>query len=278
PQTMNRYAYVLNNPLALVDPTGHAPGIVENPDYYDDAEEQKRHAPPQMTLVFDAAAAAAVESGHGSYADYGIGPVFSEQMIVTADEQIDVGALGSALIDHINNTVIDPHKNDGDRMVEGLFIGVGKLDLFAASLGLGAGGAAAEEGAAEAADVCQEMIQVFRVEGNINTRILIGDAGEVGVQGENTLFLNFGDEARAAEFLAQRAGQNLEGAAIKSFQVPKTFLEEMQATAVPERLARQFLDRPFIVDAAKAANQFGLRTPQIERLRSVIVQGTGRVF
>ncbi|HKQ03867.1 MAG TPA: hypothetical protein VJ464_01950 [Blastocatellia bacterium] len=30
-------------------------------------------------------------------------------------------------------------------MVEGLFVGVGKLDLFAASLGLGAGGAAAEE-------------------------------------------------------------------------------------------------------------------------------------
>ncbi|HKQ05734.1 MAG TPA: RHS repeat-associated core domain-containing protein, partial [Blastocatellia bacterium] len=148
PQTMNRYAYVLNNPLALVDPTGHAPGIVENPDYYDDEQEARRRKAqqslPQMTLVFDEKAAAEVNAGNGTWASHGYSSVLNEQVIITADDtQIDPG-LGSALTDFINNTVIDPHKNDGDRMVEGLFIG--ELELAIAGAGIGVLGPAAMAG------------------------------------------------------------------------------------------------------------------------------------
>ncbi|MBY6243945.1 hypothetical protein [Methylosinus sp. Sm6] len=45
-----------------------------------------------------------------------------------------------------------------------------------------------------------------------------------------------------------------------------------------ENLARQFSSLPFLVDTTKAANQFGLRLPQIEALNSSIVQGTGEII
>jgi filamentous hemagglutinin len=114
------------------------------------------------------------------------------------------------------------------------------------------------------------------VEGTPNTRIIIGTSGQVAVQGEQTLFLNFGDRARAEQFLAQRLGQGMPGATVRSFEVPRSFLEDLRTAAVPERLARQFPDRPIVVDVTKAPNQFGLRPEQVDELRRAIIQGTGR--
>jgi RHS repeat-associated protein len=136
PQTLNLYSYVANNPLVYIDPTGHS------------------QTPPQMTLIFDASAAAAVEAGQGSYADYGIGPVITDEISIFADTQLEHidAEPSSAISDFIRDTVIDPHKNDGDRMVEGLFVGYGKLAAAGASgpllgaLGaLGEGAIAGEE-------------------------------------------------------------------------------------------------------------------------------------
>ncbi|WP_425338784.1 hemagglutinin repeat-containing protein [Enterobacter roggenkampii] len=44
-------------------------------------------------------------------------------------------------------------------------------------------------------------VTVYRVEGVPNTRVLIGEKGQVTITGETTLYLNFGDKARAQEFL-----------------------------------------------------------------------------
>lgn len=43
PQTLNLYAYALNNPLAYVDPTGHAPAPLLLIDYYDDLLQEELH-------------------------------------------------------------------------------------------------------------------------------------------------------------------------------------------------------------------------------------------
>jgi filamentous hemagglutinin len=120
-------------------------------------------------------------------------------------------------------------------------------------------------------------ITVYRIEGVPNTRILLGEGGKVIIVGENMLFLNFGSRARAEAFLAKRVAQGMEGAAVKSFEVPKTVLEALRAIAVPERLKSQFPNRPLIVDPTKAPDQFGLRAAQIELLQKLIVQGTGKV-
>ena len=40
------------------------------------------------------------------------------------------------------------------------------------------------------------------------------------------LFLNFGSKARAEQYLAQKLAKGLPGAEVKSFEVPKSFLDE----------------------------------------------------
>jgi hypothetical protein len=90
------------------------------------------------------------------------------------------------------------------------------------------------------------------------------------------LFLNFGDKARAEQFLATRLQQGMPGAQMKSFEVPASFLNDLRASAVPESMAKQFPGRPLLVDPTKASDQFGLRPEQIEALRQAIIQGSGR--
>jgi len=120
------------------------------------------------------------------------------------------------------------------------------------------------------------MVRVFRVEGTPNTRIIIGTTGQVAIEGTQTLFLNFGSRARAERFLNQRLAQGMPGASIRSFVVPQSFLDDLRNAAVPERLARQFPDRPIVVDVTKAPDQYGLKPEQVDELRRVIIQGTGR--
>jgi hypothetical protein len=117
---------------------------------------------------------------------------------------------------------------------------------------------------------------VFRVEGIANQRLQIGATGNVSVQGRNMLFLNFGDAARAEQFLATRSAQGMPGVAIKSFEVPNSFVNGLSSNAVPESMARLFPQSPLVVDVTKGANQFGLRPVQIDLLEESIVQGTGQ--
>lgn len=92
------------------------------------------------------------------------------------------------------------------------------------------------------------------------------------------LFLNFGNLARAEEFLAKRLSQGMSDAQIKAFDVSQKFLDNLRSTAVPESLAKYYPYAPIKVDLSKAADQFGLRKEQIEALMREIVQGSGRIL
>jgi hypothetical protein len=129
---------------------------------------------------------------------------------------------------------------------------------------------------ASAASQASKVVTVYRVEGLPNTRILIGEGGQVAIQGDQMLFLNFGDKVRAEQFFATRLQQGMLGVEIKSFQVPQSFLEELRAAAVPESMAKQFPGRPLLVDPTKAPNQFGLRPEQIEALQQAIIKNSGK--
>ena len=118
---------------------------------------------------------------------------------------------------------------------------------------------------------------VYRVEGLPNTRVIIGDGGQVSVQGDQMLFVNFGDKARAEQFLTTRLQQGMPGAQMKSFQVPQSFVTDLQNVAVPESMAKDFPGSPLLVDPTKAPNQFGLRPEQIKALQDAIIQGSGKV-
>jgi hypothetical protein len=126
-----------------------------------------------------------------------------------------------------------------------------------------------------------DSIRVYRVESEANARVLVGTNGEVIIQGDGTLFLNFGQRSRAEEFLIRRNRQYPDTpSAIKSFEVPKSYVDEIRANAVPERNSRRRVLRgkPIRVDERQAPDQYGLRTAdQIEQLRRMIIQGTGRI-
>ena len=117
----------------------------------------------------------------------------------------------------------------------------------------------------------QGAVNVYRVEGLPNTRIHIGESGEIVIAGNKTLFLNFGDRRRAVEFLNKRITQGMEGVQIKSFQVSQSFFDDVIRNAIPESMARQFPGKPIIVDITRARNQIGLRGDWIKRLLDSII-------
>ena len=117
-------------------------------------------------------------------------------------------------------------------------------------------------------------VTVFRVEGAGNARILINGAGKVTAQGDKMLFLNFGQANRAESFLARRLAQGYNDT-IKTFEVPKAFVEDLRATSVFESEASSFPNAPLKVDLAYP-DQFGLRAEQIQELNNIILPGSGR--
>lgn len=117
------------------------------------------------------------------------------------------------------------------------------------------------------------VTRVFRVEGPGNARLGIDGAGNVSVHGDQTLFLNFGDEARAQAFLAKRLAQGHEGTTIKSFDVPNSYVDSIRARAVPESMARG--NSVFQVDVGQTSGSFGLRGSELPGLRCAIVPGSG---
>ena len=101
-------------------------------------------------------------------------------------------------------------------------------------------------------------------------RLGIDAAGNVSIKGTNSLFLNFGQESRAQQFLDLRLSQGFDRTQIKTFQVPTSYVDELRGAAVPESMARQFPGSPIAVDVNRAPDQFGLRAAQLTPvLRSV---------
>jgi filamentous hemagglutinin len=115
--------------------------------------------------------------------------------------------------------------------------------------------------------------------------LILAENGEVAIVDPNkTLYLNFGDKARAEQYLAQKLNPNqklgpLPGAEVKSFEVPKSFVDELRASAVTEaELAANpaLKGRPLVSDPTKTPDSFGLRPEQIEKLKKAIIEGSGK--
>jgi uncharacterized protein YukE len=123
-----------------------------------------------------------------------------------------------------------------------------------------------------------KSIAVYRVEGAANQRIVVDNlTGNVAILDDSkVLFLNFGQKARAKEFLKKRFEQGILDAQIKEFKVKKEFLDELRKNAVKEIEVHEFPNSPIVVDPTKAPDQFGLRPTQIDKLIQSIIQGTGK--
>lgn len=127
-----------------------------------------------------------------------------------------------------------------------------------------------------------DRVPVYRVEGAGNQRLSIGANGSLDIPHVNTrqglernLYINVDDPARARAFADQRGTQFTDNT-IKSVEVPRSYLNELRAEAVPESVRRANPERPVIADPTRARDQFGLAGPQIDRLREVAAPGTAR--
>ena len=117
---------------------------------------------------------------------------------------------------------------------------------------------------------------VYRVESPGNARLDIDGAGNVHVQGDNVLFLNFGDRPRADDFLQQRLDQGFDGTQIRAFDVPDSYADSIRSRAVPESQARG--NPVFQVDITKTDSSFGLRSSEFPGLEDAAIPGSGRVI
>jgi hypothetical protein len=142
--------------------------------------------------------------------------------------------------------------------------------------------ASAAAAGTEIAGAARAVTTAYRVEGAGNARVAIGADGSVAIPtvlakngAERNLYINFGDEGRAQQFLAQRL-KAFPDSTIKQFTVPTSFVEQLRAEAVPESERAMFPQRPVIADPTKASDQYGLSAPHIARLRDAIVPGSGK--
>ncbi|MFC5268522.1 DNRLRE domain-containing protein [Kribbella qitaiheensis] len=135
--------------------------------------------------------------------------------------------------------------------------------------------ALADKAAAKLADDAAKNVTVYRVEGVANTRLSIGTAGDVSIHGDSMLYLNFGDRARALEYLAQKQAQpGMADAVLKSFEVPQSYADSLFARAVPQRGGAGAPIQQ--VDIRRTDRSLGLASSEFADLACAIIAGSGR--
>jgi len=121
-------------------------------------------------------------------------------------------------------------------------------------------------------------VATFRVQGGVlpnasKLRFVVDEGGGLSIAGDDMLFVNVNQEARAVEFLAQRG----EGASLVRFELRPEFVEKLQASAVRQELGRLNPNLPQRVDVTVAPDQFGIPANMFDELLENVVPGSVRV-
>jgi len=118
---------------------------------------------------------------------------------------------------------------------------------------------------------------VYRVEGGGSRELLRVDAnGNVFVKPGETIYLNFGSEARAIKFFNENRGP---GARIVAFEVDEEWVRAARSAAVPEYKTEALEGRqPRLVDVTVAEDQLEIPGSLTGELQDFIIPGTGRIL
>lgn len=89
------------------------------------------------------------------------------------------------------------------------------------------------------------------------------------------LYLNFGDEVRAAAYLAKKRAQpGMADASLKTFEVPNSYVDSLSSRAVPQRGDAGAPVQQ--VDISQTSRSLGLAPSEFPGLSCAIIPGSGR--
>lgn len=126
---------------------------------------------------------------------------------------------------------------------------------------------------------------IYRIESEAagNIRVFVDAEGNAIVRG-TTVHLNFGDGARAVQYLTKKIkgtirSPGLTDAQISYFEVPEWVLHDIRAASVPERLAQRFPFDNHVADFSKSIRftQFGVRDRFLRVVNGEAIPGSGGV-
>jgi hypothetical protein len=120
-----------------------------------------------------------------------------------------------------------------------------------------------------------EGVPTFRVQGGVppnasRARFVLDKGGKLAIEGEDMLFINVNQRGRANSFLVRRG----EGATLVEIELKPEFVQKLRATAVKQKVGRQFTDRPQVVDPKQAPDQFGVPSNLFKELLDNVIPGS----
>ncbi|MGW5331287.1 putative T7SS-secreted protein [Streptomyces bauhiniae] len=133
-----------------------------------------------------------------------------------------------------------------------------------------------------APDECRVTVYRKQTSHPLSQRVHVDENGNVSITGKNQLYINMsGDIKHTLEFRS-------DGGQIVSFEVPKGFVEEIRSRAIPQEqppdwgFSKQEWKQikkyyPEISDPTRGVDLYGLPAEVVERMRKVIVPGSGRI-
>ncbi|MET9801630.1 putative T7SS-secreted protein [Streptomyces sp. NPDC006368] len=133
-----------------------------------------------------------------------------------------------------------------------------------------------------APDECTVTVYRKQTEHPLSKRVHIDENGNVSITGNNQLYVNMsGDIRHTVEFRG-------DGGQIVSFEVPKSFVDEIRQNAVPQKqpddlgFTKQEWKQlkkyyPEISDPTMGPDLYGLPGEVIDKMRKVIIPGSGKI-
>jgi hypothetical protein len=120
---------------------------------------------------------------------------------------------------------------------------------------------------------------VYRTQGGVLPnasveRVLVGESGNVSIEGDEMLHVTIDDKAHSVYFYEKRGGSD-KGAYIASFKIPQSLADEIKNEAVPQAQGKAFPGRPQIDDPTKSTGAYGLPKKYIDKLRQQAIPNSG---
>lgn len=241
PPSRHRYLYARNDPINRLDPSGDA-------DYNAVSLLTAASVAGTLAAIDARIASRGMASGNQVALSFVKGATLGVGAYVAAPLFLAAGAGGRIAFEALSLASAFGGIGEAIRRRDAKLLGYRALTL-AISTALHA-----EEG----------KVRVYQVEGETQTRILSTEQGEIVIQGDSYLFLNFGHHEHVEEFLQREYG--IAGPPSTTLKVPRGFLESIRHQAVDSQEVDHLENHPIRINLTKAAADNAIAPEELDAL------------